>query len=39
VNQYISQSSSPSLSQCGSGTAHNNLQPYRIVRKVIKVRS
>jgi microcystin-dependent protein len=38
VNHYVSSSGSPSLSTVGSGTAHNNLQPYKIVRKVIKVR-
>lgn len=37
VNTYVSQSGSPSLSTCGSGSAHNNLQPYRVVRRVIKV--
>ena len=28
---------SPSNASTGSGTAHNNLQPYKVVRKIIKV--
>ena len=37
VNHYISCSGCPSVPACGSGQSHNNLQPYRVVRRIIKV--
>ena len=37
VNHYISCSASPANQPCGNGNAHNNLQPYRVVRRIIKV--
>ena len=37
VNHYISCTGCPATTACGSGSSHNNLQPYRVVRRIIKV--